>query len=176
MRRRLSSRTTLFWALIFPLVWSTGFGIGTLALFLIHKLPPPPPGKAPMPLPVLRGLFLIGWLIGTAVNLWLIRNLKQVFRDDGALYVSSVVSGSEVAVPESEVARVRVISGFHVGGKHPVVVELRESQSFGKRIVFLPTGKPPRSWPWQRKPHPIVAELENLAARNEAISYSQRLR
>ena len=109
--------------------------------------------------------FLILWVLGTAFILWLSMPLKRVFIEDGALSVSNYLS--QIRIPLSDILKVRVNRWVNIGGKSPITIELRTPSTFGSRIVFIPTGKAPFSWPWKPKLHPVVEELQAIAARNK---------
>lgn len=154
MKRLLSSRTTFFWKFIFPLVWSGGLALITLYLFT-HTVDST--GK-PIP-PMAKWVFLGTWLIGTLFILWLVASLKRVFKDDTYLYISNYQT--EITVPLSHIAEVRENKYAHIGGKHPITVKFSTPTLFGCKITFIPTGKAPFAWPWQKRPHPVTAELTN---------------
>jgi hypothetical protein len=163
MKRRLSSRWTFFWKVIFPATWTSGMGFATFSLFIRTV------DDAGKPNPVwAKWLFLTIWLLGSASMLKLVIPLKRVARDENTLYVSNY--RVEVAIALSSIQNVRENRRIQIGGKHPIIIELAADSPYGKQIVFIPTGKAPFAWPWQKKPHPIAAELQNmLDERNRAI-------
>jgi len=159
MKRLLSSRMTFVTKVVFPILWSGGFGLATLYLFT-HSVDAT--GK---PIPVwMKWQFLIMWVVFSLLLLWLCGPLKRVLRDETSLYISNYLT--EVAVPLSHIARVRENRWCHVGGKQPIIVDFQAPTVLGQRIIFIPTGKAPFSWPWKPKPHPVAAELQAIAEQN----------
>ena len=81
-RERLSSRWTLFYQLVFPIVWIGLFGWGTISLwgadFPSRDSPPPPD---------MRYQFLGGWIAGTALILWLASAIRHVARECDELLI-----------------------------------------------------------------------------------------
>jgi hypothetical protein len=143
------------WKFVFPSLWSGAFGWATLWFFL-HTIDAT--GK---PVPTwTKWQFLVMWILGTLFMLWLIVPLKRVFRDESNLYIANYQT--EISVPFSNIAAVRENRRVHVGGKHPIIVEFLTPTLFGSKIIFIPTGKAPFAWPWQKKPHPIVTELQGI--------------
>lgn len=160
MKRMLSSRATFLWKVVFPLLWSAAFGFTTLWLFLNTV------DSSGKPIPVwMKWQFLVMWLLGTFFLWWIVALLKRVFRDEGSLYVSNYQT--EIAIPFANIAKVRENRHLHIGGKHPVIVDLVAPTLLGRRIVFIPTGKAPFAWPWQKKPHPIMTELQEITRENQ---------
>jgi len=151
-RRSLSSRTTFAYKYVFSILWSTGFGFGTLNLWLngIKK------GAGPAP-EFMRWQFLIGWLMGTAFLMWFSRRIKRVEVDDGFLYISNYFS--EVVVPLTEIDRIS--ESYWWMKPKTVTIHFRSETMAGPRAVFLP--KYSAYW----GSHPVVAEL--AAVRDRAI-------
>ncbi len=159
--RQLSSRATFWSKIVFPLLWSSIFCLGTLWMFT-HSVDAT--GK---PLPAfMKWNFLVLWLLLTLMQLWLCGPLKRVRLDGASLRASNF--RLEVTVPLSHIASVRENRRAHIDGKHPIIVSLSQPCAFGSKIIFLPTGKAPFAWPWQKKPHPIAAQLQQIAARNRS--------
>jgi hypothetical protein len=159
MKRQLSSRATFFWKFIFPPVWILGFGLAAVSFF---RMPPGTLDSRDNPIPdFIRWMFPIMWVFFSIFILWLSVPLKKLARDEKNLYVSNF--RTKITVPVTSIAKVRENRAFHIGGKHPIIIELTAPTVFGRNIVFIPTGKAPFSWPWQKKPHPVAAELQNLA-------------
>jgi hypothetical protein len=144
--RIISSRQTPF-AKFAWMLWTAGFGGGTLGLWIGSVGANPPP--APM-----KWIFLAMWVLGTALFLWLLAPLKKVRIDGTSLYVSNY--RREITVPLSEIESV---SENWWMNHHPVTIHLRHETPFGRRITFIPQFRLQLFW----RSHPIVAELRALA-------------
>jgi hypothetical protein len=145
-RRRLSSRTTQFHKLVFPLGWIGVFAVVTALTFVA----PVDASKDPRPV---RWFFAAVTVVGGWLILSLALPLKHVETGDSSFFVSERTR--EIEVPFSEV--VKVTRSRFVNPPR-VTLHLRRSGAFGDRIVFLP---PIRLFPG-RKAHPIVKELQQL--------------
>ena len=130
---------------IFPAIWITGFGFGTLAMFFSgHN------GGAETP----KWVFLFAWVVGSIFIYWLCIGLKVVSVDEDCLYVSNYLR--EARVPLSDIYDVTENRWINI---HPVTIHLKRPSEFGAKIVFMPQvhfsffGS-----------HPVVAELKGLAS------------
>jgi hypothetical protein len=91
--RNLSSAWTFWTKFVFPAVWISGFGTGTILLWLgrfhgrNNALPPPQE----------KFLFLAMWILGSTFILWASAGLKRVRIDERQLYVSNYVK--EIHIP-----------------------------------------------------------------------------
>lgn len=153
-RRSVSSAQTFLLKFIFPLIWISGFGAGTLGLWLeaFNGSTGPPPSE-------MKWLFLFAWIAGSTFIVWFSARIKRVEMDRDNLYVSNYFS--EIAVPYGQVMEVsenRWVSG------HPVTLRLRTQSAFGRAITFLPRARMFGFF----SPHPIVGELRGLAEIAEA--------
>jgi hypothetical protein len=149
MLKTLSSGLTVLLKVLFPVVWISGFGFGTLALWLgaMHgKHGAPPPDE-------MKWLFTVIWLAGTAFILWICARLKQVRVDANNLYVSNFLR--EVAIPLNLIADVTENRWINI---HPVTIHFRDETQFGRTVTFMPTARFLRPF----SPHPVVAELKRL--------------
>ena len=149
MRRILSSRITFGYKFLFPVLWITGFGLGTLALWL-GKVKWSATQSNPE---FLRWQFLIMWLAGASFIIWLSRRIKHVEIDENDLYVSDYFS--DVTIPLTEISR---ITESRWTSPKTVTIHLRHHTPAGSKIVFLPKHR----FAWQIS-HPIVAELNEIA-------------
>ena len=147
--RTLSSAQTFLMKFVFPTIWISMFGFGTLALFLgAFRDPdntPPPEG--------MRWGFLAAWIAGTAFIYWGCARLKRVRIGDSAIYVSNYLK--EIRIPFDAIADVTENRWINI---HPVTIHLRSATEFGDRITFMPRF---RIFNWGS--HPVVAELRGLA-------------
>lgn len=142
--RTLSSSLTFIFKIVFPALWISGFGAGTLTMWIVAS-------AQPDDLPVLE--FTVAWVVGTVLFLSLARGLKVVYLDGERLWVSNF--RRRIPIPLSEIESVEEIRWLNI---HPIILNLNRSTEFGDRIVFMPqgTGTPFAS-------HPLVRELEYLA-------------
>ena len=147
--RTLSSAQTFWMKFVFPTIWISMFGLGTLALF-VGALRGPDNSPAP---DGMKWGFLAAWLVGTAFIYWASARLKRVRTDGSALYVSNYLK--EIRVPFDGVADVTENRWINI---HPVTIHLRAATEFGDRITFMPKI---RIFGWRS--HPVVAELRGLA-------------
>jgi hypothetical protein len=148
--KTLSSAQTFFMKVLFPPVWISMFGLGTLALWFgaMHGKNGSQPPEA------MKWLFLLLWLAGTAFILWGCAGLKRVRVDSNFLYVSNYLR--EISVPLKMISDVEEIRWINI---HPVTVHFRSTTDFGRRITFMPRIRMFALW----SSHPVVAELKHLA-------------
>jgi hypothetical protein len=146
----LSSAQTFLMKFIFPTVWISGFGAGTLAMWLSAAkftgagTPPDDP----------RLGFLVAWIVGTLVILFVCAGLKRVRVDDKSMFVSNYVR--ELAIPLSEIVDVTEVRWINI---HPVRVHFGHRTRFGNTIVFMPKAR----WFGLWSSHPVVAKLKELS-------------
>jgi hypothetical protein len=149
MRRTLSSRTTILFSFVLPILIVAG--LSCVLLFCWLGKITSDDGK-PLPLITLC-VFTLMWAL---VAVGLLRSLgfiKRVEVDDDALYVSNY--RTEVRIPLSEVTAVRESGGSKEFTG--VRIGLRHASAFGKTIEFLP-----RLWlPWSGT-DPALRELKAL--------------
>jgi hypothetical protein len=143
---RLSSRATPIFKVAVPVAYFTYVVILVWLLFSRSHRPPP----IPVMVLVLTVLLGAGGFI-----LWICAPLKRVHVDRTTLLVSSF--GREIRVPLTDIAAVTEARWINI---HPVTIELRTPTEFGRRLVFMPRVQ----WFLLWRPHPIVVELQALAA------------
>jgi hypothetical protein len=129
-------------------LWITGFGLGTVAVFLAHNTPNE-----------MKGLFLVMWPVGSAFIYWWCIRLKRVRMDETYLYVSNY--RREARIPLRQVAAVSENRWVNI---HPVTIEFRSSTEFGDRVIFMPKMR----WLGFWTSHPVVAQIREAAARAAA--------
>ena len=130
---------TFIYKIVFPCVWISGFGIGTLGLFIINE-------------PV-KWKFLIALTIGTIFLGIFCFPLKYVKLENNQLVVSNYFK--KVYVPLTEISEVTENVYINI---HPVWIHFRIPTEFGYRIMFMP--KTRISF---LSSHPIVKELTELS-------------
>ena len=145
--RTLSSAQTFVMKYVFPTMWISGFGIGTLGLFLgaYHGHNDASPDT--------KWQFLAAWIAGTAFILWGCARLKRVRVDQSGLLVSNYLK--EIRIPFDDIREVSENRWINI---HPVTIYFRRSTPFGERVVFMPRV---RLFSWRS--HPVVGELQTLA-------------
>lgn len=147
--RTLSSAQTFLMKVVFPVVWITGFGLGTLVLWVgaMHG------SNGESPPYNDKWWFLIAWIAGSTFLLWGCARLKKVRMGGGHLYVSNY--WREIKVPVAAIASVTENRWTNI---HPVTIHFRVRTEFGQRIIFMPSV---RLLPWAS--HPVVQELLEAA-------------
>ena len=150
MQQQISSAQTFLMKVLFPCVWISGFGAGTLSLWLgvMHgKNGAPPPDE-------MKWQFLLAWLVGTIFILWLSVPLKRVRVESSSLFISNYLK--EISTPLKNIRDVTENRWINI---HPVTIHFREPTEFGRSVTFMPTTRFFGLW----SSHPIVAELKRLA-------------
>ena len=147
--RTLSSAQTFFMKLVFPILWISMFGAGTLGLWSGVLL-----GRAGAGAPTwMKWQFLAIWVAGSAFILWSCASLKRVRIDREFLYNAN--DRREIMVPLRSVEAGTENRWINI---HPVTVRFRVPTEFGQQIKFMPTV---RFWGWST--HPVVDELRSAA-------------
>ena len=147
--RTVSSAQTFVMKCLFPAVWISGFGIGTLVLFLggfdgrDNAAPPES----------MKWQFLAAWIAGSVFIWWGCARLKKVQISNDEIIVSNFLK--EIRIPFNEIIDVTENRWINI---HPITIHLRSDTCFGSRIMFMPTR---RLFGWGA--HPIVGELRGLA-------------
>jgi hypothetical protein len=139
-KRELSSSLTRIWKFYVPAFWSSIMGVGVLTIVARAGVEP------------LTGMFLIIWLVTSAVLFWIAFRLKQVSIDDRWLYVSNY--RTEIQIPFSGIDK--VTQTFLTNPKMVTII-LSSPSAFGSKITFAPKVRfldPLRS-------HPVVDELRS---------------
>ena len=139
MNRRFSSSLTFLFKYLFILIWSGGFGAGTIGLFTQNR-------------PEKYG-FLLVWILGTSFILAVSYNLKVVFFDGTNFVVSNYLKS--IAIPKSNIASVSENRLLNI---HPITLHLKRPSEFGERIVFMPVQR--FCIPFGS--HPIFKEIKEL--------------
>jgi hypothetical protein len=144
--RTISSSLTPLMKFVFPIVWISLFGFGTLAIFLIdfhgQGIKPPP-----------KWIFLAGWVLASIILWRSCMRLKKVRVGVDAIYVSNFQK--EIRIPFEEIINVTENRWINI---RPITIYFRSETIFGRHIIFMPTR---RFSIWQA--HPVVGELRTLA-------------
>ena len=148
--KTLSSSQTFIMKIIFPVVWISAFGLGTLAIW--GETTQMKGGGSPPP--EMKWQFLGAWIAGTAFILWGCAGLKRVRTDSENLYISNY--RREISVPMTMISDVTENRWINI---HPVTVHFRTAIEFGQSITFMPTTRMFGFF----SSHPVVPELKQLA-------------
>jgi len=147
MNEKLSSDWTVFYKVIFPLLWISGFGFGALLLWIgsFDQTNPPPAD--------MKWTFLFVWITGSSFILWFALRLKSVMLKDKSLIVKDYFK--ETVIPILSVNDVRE-SRF----MNPKVIKLSlyPESEFGDKVVFIPKLKFYNPF----GQHPVVKQLKQL--------------
>jgi hypothetical protein len=133
---------------IFPAIWITGFGIGTIMMWGSEL------GSNSPDLDESRWVFLFAWLAGSAFIYFTCCGLKRVQIDTHNLYVSNYFR--ELKIPFGKISEVTENRWINI---HPVPIRFKADMGFGEAITFMPTSRMFGFW----SAHPVVAELRRLA-------------
>jgi hypothetical protein len=147
----LSSGWTFWTKFILPVIWISGFGLGTVAIWFddFHGL-----GNEPPPL-AMKFWFLGLSLAGSSFLLWSCAGLKRVRVKQRQLVISNYIR--EICVP---LTAVRDVSQNRWLNGRPVTIYLRGATAFGDRVTFMPKHYVVfRFW----RVDPIVDELKQAA-------------
>lgn len=160
MDRTISSSITFFFKYIFPVVWISGFGFGTLKLLfqpqdMIFN------GGRGAATPADQLLFLVVWGFGSAFVLWGTVPLKRVCLKANGLSVSNY--RREILIPFGAIERVS--QDLFMNGRY-VTIYFRYETPFGRRIKFIPAGFGKLAF-W--KEDDVVKELRRHAKRAKPI-------
>jgi expansin (peptidoglycan-binding protein) len=155
----LSSAQTLLMKLVFPTLWISMFGLGTLALWAnvlrSHGDQAPPDA--------MKWSFLAAWIVGTFFILKLCAGLKRIKVDSRHLYISNYLR--EITVPLTQIENVTENSWINI---HPVTIHFRGDTEFGQRVTFMPKVRYFGGW----RSHPVVDELNLLAKNASALTHA----
>lgn len=147
----LSSAWTFPTKFVLPVVWISGFGVGTVSLWLdaFH-------GKGnELPPSAMKFVFLGVLITGSALILWICAGLKRVRADERQLYVSNYLR--EICIPFSGVRDVSQNRWLNI---RPITIYFRDVTEFGDRVMFMPKQRFGILF-WRADPE--VDELKQLA-------------
>ena len=148
--RTLSSAWTFWTKFIFPAVWISAVGIGTVLLWsdgFVGGDNASPPSQTKF---VVLGV----WILGTTFILWISAGLKRVRMDERQLHVSNYLR--EISVPFSEIIDVRQNRWIN---SRPITIYFRDATEFGGKATFIPKWRIQLFW----RTDPVVSELKQLA-------------
>jgi len=152
--RTLSSGLTLYYK--FLLVPFLVLG-GLFAVAMLWSLSTSQKGHEQPPFPA--WIFLIVWLGLAALLITRIIRWKRVRLDTTFFHISNYFR--QVQVPLRQLSGISELRGLGRGGIGPrtIVLSFRPPTAFGESIRFKP-----RLYPWFWRAHPLVAELQAIAA------------
>jgi hypothetical protein len=149
--RTLSSAWTFSAKFVFPAVWVSGFGFGTILLWLdvLHDK------NNALPPPQLKFVFLVAWVLGSTFIFWASTGLKRVRIDEHHLQVSNYVR--DICIPFTAIIDVRQNRWIN---SRPITIYFRDATEFGDRATFMPKQRfRIKFW----RIDPVVDELKQLA-------------
>lgn len=136
MKKQLSTSMTFFYKYIFPTVWLTGFGLGSIMVVFSEGI---------------EGLpFLFGFFIGFFIFYYTSFRAKEVHIDDEFLYVSNFRRSIQIPL-----RKVKAVSEIYFWSPTLIFVEFSESTDFGKKIMFIAYFQM-----FPTYPHPARKEIE----------------
>ena len=119
----VSSSLTFFYKFVFTTVWSGGFGLGTVFMFLSDK-------------PEVRGMrwqFAAAWMVGTLFIWGTCACLKRVELNGTTLTISNY--RDDITVQATDIATVRQDRLINL--RH-VTLTFKNETPFGKAVTFMP--------------------------------------
>jgi hypothetical protein len=155
MNEILSSSVTFYHKVLLPFLWITGFGAGTLAMWLgKFSQPSQPPDNVKL-------MFLVAWVLGSLFMLIDTIRLKTVFLDKDVLVIKNFAR--VIKVPLRNVKR---ISESRLMRPKTITLTVYPTSEFGERITFIPKAKFQATFNiWSE--HPIVMKLRELTGIQE---------
>jgi hypothetical protein len=150
-KRTLSSAWTFSAKFVFPVVWISGFGLGTILLWLggFHDR------NNAVPPPQLKFVFLVVWVLGSIFIFWASAGLKRVRIDERHLQVSNYVR--EICIPFTAIIDVKQNRWIN---SRPITIYFRDTTELGDRATFMPKQRfRIKFW----RTDPVVNELKQLA-------------
>ena len=151
MEEKLSSSMTLFYKIILPALWISGFGFGTLGMWLgKFDQPSQPPDEVKL-------TFLFFWIIGSAFLLRDAVRLKSITQDKNDLIIKNF--SKVIRVPLSNIHH---ISESRLMRPKTISITITPPCEFGERVTFIPKAKLQLSFN-PLSEHPIAKRLRELA-------------
>jgi hypothetical protein len=149
--RNLSSAWTFCSKFVFPAIWISGFGLGSIPLWFdgLHDI------NNAMPPPQIKYVFLGVWVFGSVFILWANAGLKRVGMDERQLHISNYFR--EVCIPFSAIIDVKQNRWIN---SRPITIYFRDATEFGDKATFMPKQRMIIQF-WRLDP--VVHELKQLA-------------
>ncbi len=113
---------TFFYKYIFITVWSGGFGLGTLTMFISNSNNDTP-----------KFQFLFAWIIGTVFIYLITGRIKKVEFDGNNFHVSNYLKSETI-----NISKIKSVSGSIMLSPETVWFKLDGNSCFGKTIIFMP--------------------------------------
>ena len=146
---------TLYYKILFPLLWITGFGSGTIAIWLgKFNQPSVPPDNVKL-------IFLFAWVGGSLFLLTDTFRLKFVSVDKDVLVVKNFTR--VITVPLRNVKHIRE---SRLMRPKTISVTVYPPTEFGEKITFIPKAKFQVTFNLFSE-HPIVMKLRELTGVQE---------
>lgn len=119
----VSSSLTFFYKFVFTTIWSGGFGLGTILMFVSRN--PQPEG--------MRFVFAALWAVGSFFLWGICGRLKRVRLDGTTILISNY--RDEIAVSADEIAAVKQNRLINL---RPVILTFKNETRFGRTVIFMP--------------------------------------
>jgi hypothetical protein len=155
MNEKLSSSMTFYYKVLFPFLWISGFGAGTIAMWLGKFNQPSQSPDDP------RLIFLVVWIAGSLFLLIDTIRLKAVMLDKDVLVVKNFVK--VIRVP---LRSIKHISESRLMRPKTITLTVYPTCDFGEKITFIPKAKFQMTFKLFSE-HPIVVKLRELAGIQE---------
>ena len=155
MNEKISSSTTFYYKVLFPFLWITGFGAGTIAMWLGKFNQPSHPTDDP------RLIFLVFWIAGSLFLLIDTIRLKTVSLDKDVLVIKNFVRVIKVPL-----RNIKHISESRLMRPKTITLTVYPTSEFGERITFIPQAKFQAIFNIFSE-HPIVMKLRELTGIQE---------
>jgi hypothetical protein len=125
----LSSAWTFSAKFVFPVLWISGFGSGTVLLWVgdLHDK------NHVLPSAELKFVFVGAWIVGSTFILWANASLKRVGINGQNLFVSNYFR--EILIPLNTVTDVKQNRWLN---SRPITIHLGDATEFGDRLTFIP--------------------------------------
>jgi hypothetical protein len=156
MIKRISALSTTYHKLIFPALWTIGFGMGTLMIWIgsfSDKAGHKTPSDAKL-------LFLVFWIAGTLFNIWFSLRVKHVWLEDDHLIIKNFKEKKIVPVWQIE-----EVTETRFWRPKMIKIKLKEPTIWGDQIVFIA----PLSMKLILFNHPVVIELREMASKPRRV-------
>jgi hypothetical protein len=151
MSEKISSSMTVYYKLLLPVLWITGFGFGTVTMWLGNFDQPPQQQIEP------KYMFLIFFIIGSVFLLRDLVRLKTLTIENDELVIKNFTR--VIRVPARQINR---ITESRLMRPKTISLTILPSCEFGEKITFIPKAKMQMTFKVLTE-HPIAKRLRELA-------------
>ena len=150
----ISSKFTFFYQVIFPLVWISGFGLGTFSLWFSAA------ANAQSGIdPNMKWIFGIAWVVGSVLILAFARTLRRVWLAPGNLRVKH--KSNDWLIP---LENITAVTETRLWNPKTIKIEYKNANRPGESLRFLA----PFTLQMPFSDHPTVKEIHNAIQQNAA--------